>query len=301
MYEAAVIGGGPAGLTAALYLARFRLSVCLADAGGSRAALIPETHNQPLWPAGISGADLLDRMRRHVAKYPVDMLRTEVTEVRRTESGFEIIAGGGRIHSETIILATGVIDRRPRMSELEHSEALRQGLLRYCPICDGYEITDRAIAIVGEGERLFGEAKFLRSYTSRIAVFAETGSVGLSDGQRGELTAMGIEIIGQPADGYRLSHRSLEVLFHEGGREFESLYAALGSVVQSRLAAALGAKLSDEGCLVVDGHQRTSVPGLYAAGDVVIGVDQIGHAVGQAVVAATALRNDLSKRAPALR
>jgi thioredoxin reductase (NADPH) len=300
MYDAAIIGGGPAGLTAALYLARFRLSVFLADAGGSRAALIAETHNQPFWPAGISGDDLLDRMRHHVAKYPVDILRTEVTEIRRTEGGFEIIAGG-QVRAKTIILATGVIDRRPRMSESDHSEALRQGLLRYCPICDGYAIIDRAIAVVGEGDRAYGEAKFLSSYTSRIAVFSESGPVGLSDDQCRDLSAMGIEIIDEPADSYQLRYRSLDVLFREGSRTFESIYAALGSRVQSGLAAGLGAKMSTEGCLIVDEHQRTSVPGLYAAGDVVIGVDQIGHAIGQAGVAATALRNDLCKREPLLR
>jgi len=301
MYDAAVIGGGPAGLTAALYLARFRLSVCLTDAGGSRAALIPKTHNQPLWPEGISGADLLKRMWDHVARYPVDVVRAEVGEIRRTETGFEILTDGGRILAKTIILATGVVDRRPRMSERDHSEALRQGLLRYCPICDGYEISDRAIAVIGEGDTLYGEAKFLRSYTSSIAVFSEGGSVGLSHDQCRDLSAMGIEIIDESAYSYRLAHGSLEVLFREASRTFESIYAALGSVAQSRLAAGLEAEMSAEGCLIVDEHQRTSVPGLYAAGDVVVGVDQIGHAIGQAEVAATALRNDLCEREPLLR
>jgi thioredoxin reductase (NADPH) len=301
VYDAAIIGGGPAGLTAALYLARFHLSVFLADAGSSRAALIPKTHNQPFWPEGISGIDLLDRMRSHLAKYPVDIVRAQVEEIRQSQAGFEVLAGGGRAHSKTIVLATGVIDRRPRISDSDHAEAVQQGLLRYCPICDGYEITDRTIAVVGEGDRLYGEAKFLRSFTSTVAVFSETGSINLLESTRHELTAMGIEIIEEPVNGYRLRDRKLEVLFQERARKFESVYAALGSVMQSRLAAGLGAEISEDVCLVVDGHQRTSVPGLYAAGDVVRGVDQIGHAIGQAEVAATTLRNDLCRRAPLLR
>jgi thioredoxin reductase (NADPH) len=301
MYDAAVIGGGPAGLTAALYLARFRLSVFLADAGNSRTALIPRTHNQPFWPDGISGTDLLERMQSHLAKYPVQFVRAEVAEIRQAEAGFELLVRGSRVHTKAVIVATGVVNRRPRMSPFDHEEALRQGLLRYCPICDGHENTDRTIAVVGEGDRLCGEAKFLRGYTSTVTAFSESGSLGLSKDQRQELTELGIEVIDALIPQYRLRDRALEVRLGPRFRRFESLYAALGSDVRSQLAVAVGAKSTDEGCLVVDEHQRTSVSGLYAAGDVVRGVDQIGHAIGQAVVAATALRNDLCERAPRLR
>jgi thioredoxin reductase (NADPH) len=301
MYDAAIIGGGPAGLTAALYLARFRLSVILCDAGNSRAALIPRTHNQPFWPDGISGTDLLKRMEDHLARYQVDWLRAEVEGIEPAQAGFEVLADGARVRAKAVILATGAIDRRPSMSDADHAAALRQGLLRYCPICDGYEVIGKAIGVLGEGTRLYGEAKFLRCYTSAVTAFSESGSLGLSDDQRRELTAMGILILDEPASAYRLGDGALEVRF--GGRaiKFESVYAALGSEVRSRLAIELGAKVTEEGCLVIDAHQRTSVPGLYAAGDVVIGVDQIGHAIGQATVAATALRNDLCERELVLR
>ncbi len=301
MYDAAVIGGGPAGLTAALYLARFRLSVFVADGADSRASLIPRTHNQPFWPEGISGTDLLERMRSHLAKYPVQFVRAEVAEMRQAEPGFELLVEGARVHTKAVIIATGVVNRRPRMSDFDHNEALRQGLLRYCPICDGYEITDRTIAVVGEGDRLYGEAKFLRSYTSEVTAFSETGSLNLSKEQRKALGEMGIEVLDAPVHRYRVRERALEVWLGSGMRKFDSVYAALGSKVRSSLAVAVGAKATDEGCLVVDEHQRTCVRGLYAAGDVVAGVDQIGHAIGQAAVAATALRNDLCERALLLR
>ncbi len=109
MYDAAVIGGGPAGLTAALYLARFRLSVFVADGADSRASLIPRTHNQPFWPEGISGTDLLERMRSHLAKYPVQFVRAEVAEMRQAEPGFELLVKGARVHSKAVIIATGVV------------------------------------------------------------------------------------------------------------------------------------------------------------------------------------------------
>jgi thioredoxin reductase (NADPH) len=91
------------------------------------------------------------------------------------------------------------------------------------------------------------------------------------------------------------------VKMNGGVRHFDTMYAALGSIIRSHLAVSLNARITEEGCLVVDSHQRTSVPGLYAAGDVVVGIDQIGHAVGQATVAATTLRNDLCERSALLR
>jgi len=97
-----------------------------------------------------------------------------------------------------------------------------------------------------------------------------------------------VEILDLRSESYTLCNGALEVRVGATARRFDSLYAAMGSEVRSHLAVVLGAEVTDEGCLVVDEHQRTSVSGLYAAGDVVKGVDQIGHAIGQATVAATA-------------
>jgi thioredoxin reductase (NADPH) len=116
--------------------------------------------------------------------------------------------------------------------------------------------------------------------------------------QRAELMAGGIEVLDGPATDFRLESDGLSVATAVGRRTFASIYPALGSDVHSTLAKTLGAALADEGCIKVDAHQRTSVPGLYAAGDVVSGLDQISHAMGEAGVAATTLRNDLARKAP---
>jgi thioredoxin reductase (NADPH) len=299
-YDAAVIGGGPAGLTAALYLARYHLSVFVADADQSRAALIPLTRNQPFWPDGISGLGLLDRMRAHVSRYPVDFHRGAVTRLDRSATGFELVADGAAVRAKTVVLATGVESVKPATSDEDHASALRNGALRYCPICDGFEVTDKNVAVVGDGDRLFGEAKFLRSYTSAVTVLSESGTMNLSTQQRAELSKIGVEMIDSPVSGYVLTE-GLSVKMNGGVRHFDTMYAALGSIIRSHLAVSLNARITEEGCLVVDSHQRTSVPGLYAAGDVVVGIDQIGHAVGQATVAATTLRNDLCERSALLR
>jgi thioredoxin reductase (NADPH) len=301
MFDGAVIGGGPAGLTAALYLARYHVSVFLADAGQSRAALIPVTRNQPSWPEGISGLAMLDRMWAHLSRYPVECRRGTATKLVRLQEGFQFEIEDTVVRARSLILATGVESRRPSLSDEDHARALRKGLLRYCPICDGYEVTDLAVGIVGQGDRLFGEAKFLRSYTSSVTVLFEADGPGLRQEQRAELIAIGVEFVEAPALGYVLHDDVIEVLFGSGGRRFDTIYAAFGSKMRSELAVGLGAETTAEGCVIVDAHQRTSIPGLYAAGDVVVGMDQIGHAVGEAAVAATALRNDMCSRAPLLR
>ncbi|UVC12569.1 NAD(P)/FAD-dependent oxidoreductase (plasmid) [Rhizobium sp. TH2] len=301
MVDALVIGGGPAGLTAALYLARFHLSVVLVDAGNSRAAMIPRSHNLPFWPEGISGVDLLRRMREQVVAYPVETIDGLLQDLRPLPAGFEARAEGSSILAKAVILATGVRNRAPSLTERDHADALQRGLLRYCPICDGYEITDKHVAIVGEGDHLYAEAKFLRSYTRSVAICSESGALAVSPTQRQALEAIDIEVIDDRVDQYSPRDGFMELRFGDVTRRFDAVYAAFGPNVRSTLAANVGADVSSEGCVRVDGHQRTSVPGLYAAGDVVLGVDQIGHAIGQAVVAATTLRNDLSDHALLLR
>jgi thioredoxin reductase (NADPH) len=301
MYDVAIVGGGPAGLTAALFLARYHMSVLLADSGESRAALIPMTRNQPFWPDGISGVALLDRMWEHVSRYPVDCHRAHVRGLSKLPEGFEIELGEVAVQAKSVLLATGVVNRRPAIPDDDHATAVRCGLLRYCPICDGFEVTDRSVVVVGEGDRLFGEAKFLRSFTSSLAIGSQAQDLDLTQAQRDELARLGIEIMDGHVSEYLLAGDAIHLRVGGALRRFDTMYAALGTVIRSELAVKLGARVTKEGCLVVDDHQRTSVPRLYAAGDVVYGVDQIAYAVGQATLAATTLRNDAWERVPMVR
>ncbi|WP_349507136.1 FAD-dependent oxidoreductase, partial [Agrobacterium pusense] len=119
-----------------------------------------------------------------------------------------------------------------------------------------------------------------------------------TDSQCARAKSAGIELLDGPCFGYSLKPDLIEVSLPEGARAFASLYPALGTTIRSDLAVSIGADISDEGCPIVDRHQRTSVNGVYAAGDLLLGLDQICHAMGQASVAATSIRNDLAKIAP---
>lgn len=302
MADCLIVGGGPAGLTAAIYAARFRLRTIVIDAGDSRAGLIPCARNQAGFPDGISGVELLDRMRTQARRFAAEVRHGRIVAIEGQTGDF-----AARLDDETavwtraIILSTGVSNHRPDIDDALHALALERGLLRYCPVCDGFEVTDRNVAVIGEGARAVKEATFLRAYTDRVTVIAPGPEATFDAGQKAALATIGAPILAGPPVDFSAEPDGLHVTAAGRRLTFDAVYPALGSTVHSDLAAGLGAQLTADGCIKVDAHQRTGVRGLYAAGDVVIGLDQISHAMGEAGVAATTLRNDLAAAAPQLR
>ena len=295
-----IVGGGPAGLTAAIYLARFRLDILVVDGGKSRAAWIPCTRNVSGFPDGIAGVELLQRMRDQACKYDAKFETEFVTKLERDEQSslFTATTGSGEWDSRAVLLATGVTNRRPPMDEELHDDALARGLVRYCPICDGYEVTDQKVGVIGSDSHGVAEALFLRSFTADITLIAPDKTLHLATEDLEKLKAAKISCVDGPAQAVAISDDFIVVETRADTHTFDTIYPALGSDVHCQLAEQAGARLSPSDCIVVDAHQRTNVPGLYAAGDVVIGLDQISHAMGQGGVAATTIRNDLEKQRP---
>ena len=297
--DCAIIGAGPAGLTAAIYLARFHLTIRLFDCGSSRAAMIPRTHNHAGYPGGIPGPELLARMHRQARDYGATCEAATVTAIDRDGDDFFVRTDRSGLRARTVLLATGVVNHRPTgLDDALHDDALRRGLLRYCPICDGYEVTDARVGVIGTGDHGMREALFLRGYTADVTLIAPDTDHDLDDACRDALDDAGIRRVDGPCGDYRIAGDRLVVRTAEGDLAFDSVYPALGSHIRSELAIAAGARASEDGCLEVDDHQRTSVTGLFAAGDVVKGLDQISHAMGEAGVAATTIRNLLAERRP---
>lgn len=299
MLDCIIVGAGPAGLTAAIYLARFHLKIRLFDCGTSRAALIPCTHNHAGFPDGIAGTELLARMLKQAERYGAERELARVTGIEREDDGFCVRVEAREYRARTVLLATGVINNRPSgIDDALHAEALAKGLLRYCPICDGYEVTDKRVAVIGTGDHGTAEAVFLRGYTSDLTLISPDAEHDIDAQCEARLERAGIERIDGPCGGYAIEDGRLAVDTARGRMSFDSVYPALGSRVRSDLAADAGAMLSEDQCVVVDSHQRTNIPGLFAAGDVVKGLDQISHAMGEGGVAATAIRNYLAELAP---
>jgi thioredoxin reductase (NADPH) len=295
--DCAVVGAGPGGLTAAIYLARYLRDVLVLDDRRSRALWIPRSHNCPGYPEGIPGPDLLDRLRRQAERYGVSFRQERVESLQRSDDGSYILTCGSEtIHAQCVLLATGAEDVQAPIPDLDG--AIRRGVVRHCPTCDAYEVRDRAIAILGAGDCRLQEATLLRSYTSDLTVLSLRRPLEMSEEERSELLSTGVALVDEPvAELVAESEGVCARLAQSGGiLRFDTIYTALGLRGRSELAVRLGAEHDEDGMLIVDDHQRTRVPGLYAVGDVVKGLTQIGVAMGQAAVAASTINSSLERR-----
>lgn len=292
--DCVVVGAGPAGLTAAIYLARFRRDALVIDSGASRAAWIPRSRNHPGFPDGIRGKTLLARMRRQAETYGARIEPGDVRSIRAEADGFTLTTGTTTLQARKVILATGVVDRTPPTPGVQ--DAIARGLIRICPICDGYEVTGQSVAVIGNDAHSAAEALFLTTYSDRVTLVHVTEPEALPADMRQALQAAGVELLEAPVDSLVLDRRQLQALCFAGGRgvrEFDAVYSALGVTPRTQLAVDLGARLDDSGRLFVGDHQETSIPGLYAAGDVVRGLNQISTAEGEGAIAATDVHNAL--------
>jgi thioredoxin reductase (NADPH) len=291
--DALIIGGGPAGLTCAIYLARYRRKVLVVDSGESRAALIPETHNYPGFADGIAGPRLLEALTLQAKTYGVEIISDRITELQPSKAGFEATCSKGIIAARRTVLATGLIDRDLGNPDLQ--EAVGRGLVRYCPICDGFEASDLRIGILGSADDAAVKALFLRTYSRHITLLTLDGKDCPEPISR-ELSEAGIRFPKARVLAFRRQDRQMVASLSDGTLEtFDVIYPVLGCEVRSELAKKLGARHNDTGCLEVDAHQRTNVPGLYAVGDAVSDLHQIAVATGHAAVAATDIHNGLPR------
>src|SRR3954468_16887507 len=193
-----IVGGGPAALTAAIYLARFHLSIRVIDAGNSRASWIPCTRKHAGFPEGISGAERIERMKAQACKYGASVETERVTRLQRADGGFRAAWGSGEATARRGVVAAATRKPQPPMDEALHDEALARGLIRYCPICDGYEVTDKKIGVIGSDSHGVAEALFLRSYTADITLIAPDKALHLKVDDLQRLKAARIDAVDGP-------------------------------------------------------------------------------------------------------
>ena len=287
MIDVAIVGGGPAGLTAAIYLRRFHRSCVVLDSGASRARWIPESNNCPGFPGGVSGVELLRRLRAQADEVSVSFHQARVERVVRVDGGFEVSAQEGSWRARRVMFATGLSDRLPG----EWAEqAIARGALRLCPICDAYEVSDLRIGVFGRGAQIGAHARFLRAYSATVFALPCDGGDGGEEGARARED--GVHWLGR-GDLHFDGERCLYSVPERTPVPFDTVYSYLGAETSAGIAAAAGVQLTEEGEIPVDRHQQTCLDGLYAIGDVVSGLNQIAVAVGQAAVAATHAHNHM--------
>lgn len=296
-WDCLVVGAGPAGLSAALYLARFRRRVLVLHDGTSRTLRIPRTHNVPGFPDGIAGPELIERMTEHATRYGAQVRQAEVVSASRDGDLFELATRDGKLlRAPALILATGLFLKQIPLPEDVHEAAIRAGVLRYCPICDGYEHSGERVGVIGCDEQGAGEALFLRRYSDRVTLvpraFAE-----LDASERDELAKAGIAILEQPVERFAPDAQAMRV-YLRGRSEplvFDVVYPALGCHQRTELAQSLGLTLDENGAVDARAPYGTAVAGLYCVGDIVDGLDQISVAMGHGAIAATRAHNYLRR------
>ncbi len=290
--DCVVVGGGPAGLTAAIYLARYRRRVIVVDSGHSRASLIPRTRNYPGFQDGISGRDLLANLVAQSEKYGVRLIRSEVETLRREEHRFRLTGSGIDLQAARVVMATGLVDVRP---DIDDFDAGAEGsLVRYCPVCDGFEAADRDVAVFGREQQAGRKALFLRTFSRSVTLLVPEGMPDEKEICQ-ELVNADVRIRRGPIRLRQQEGKIVARVAHEPEVSFDLLYPVLGCNVRSDLATRLGAHDTNTGCLLVDAHCQTNVAGLYAVGDVVSDLHQIAVATGHAAIAATRIHNELPR------
>jgi thioredoxin reductase (NADPH) len=290
-----VVGAGPGGLVAATYLTRFHRRIAVVDAGASRARWIPESHNCPGFPFGVSGRDLLAKLRTQAEGYGAEIIAGRIVELRRLGDRFVAADDQGRRYeATTVLLATGIVDRMPPFDgppgELER--AIDSAAVRLCAVCDGYEASDEDIAVYGPVNEAIRHAVFLRTFSRRVTA-VHPGDEEPS-GECAELAReAGVEVLPGALGLRNADGGGCIVSFAGKTHRYDTVYPVLGGDAQSQLALGLGARADDRGELMVDARQETTVDGLYAIGDVVSALNQISVAMGQAAIAASAIHQRL--------
>ena len=291
-YEVVIVGGGPAGLTAALYTTRLGHDAAVINRGGGRAAMMRETHNVIGVPESVSGNEFLATAVDQLESYGTAYHRDFVSDVARTDDGrFRVEAGDVTAVADRVVLATGFSDERP------DPPLPRTGRgLHYCLHCDAYMFVDEPVYVMGHGESAAKVAMIMLNFTDDVDLLTRGESPEWSDETDRQLRAHPVEVVETEIAGVENGEDGwLEALTFEDGtrRSYRGGFAMYGSDYNDDLAADLGCELNDDGTVAVDDHGRTTADGVYAVGDVVPGHNQIPVAMGQGAKAGIAIHYDL--------
>ena len=291
-YEVVVVGGGPAGLTAALYTTRLGHDTAVINRGGGRAAMMRDTHNVIGITEDVSGNELLQTAIEQIQGYGADYHRDFVTDAGRTDDGrIRLEAGDITAVTDRVVLATGFSDGRP------DPPAPRTGRgLHYCLHCDAYMFVDESVYVMGHGDSTAHVAMIMLNFTDDVDVLLDGDEPTWSDETDELVRAHPVDIVEQEVTGVENGDDGwLEALEFENGsrREYRGGFAMYGSEYNTDLAEQLGAELNDDGTVEVDDHGATSAEGVYAVGDMVPGHNQIPVAMGQGAKSGIDIHYDL--------
>jgi thioredoxin reductase len=296
-WDVIIIGGGSAGLSAALMLVRARRRVLVLDGGSPRNGVAPHMHGV-LGRDGWSPLELVATGREEVERYGGVVVSGDVVSAERAEAGFAVALGSGERHlARHIVVATGLRDELPEIPGL--AEQWGTGAV-VCPYCDGWEVRDRRIGVLASGPRSLHQVQLLRQWSAELSYFTNAGD--LADDELAALTARGIAVERRPVAGVEaLADGALRGirLADADVVEVDSIFLAPRFVPHDALLRGLGAAASvvegfgDGTWVDVDAMGRTSVPGVWAVGNVVNPGASVPVAAGAGNLAGAAINGEL--------
>ena len=292
-FDVVVVGGGPAGLSGALVLARARLSVALVDAGEPRNAAAPHMHGF-LGRDGLSPLDLVRAGREEIARYGVAVHEGTARAAVRDGDGFRVELGrGGGLRCRRLLLATGVRDRLPPLAGIEDLYGVS---VHHCPFCDGWEEADRPLAVHGRGGVGARFAIKMKRWSDDV-VLVTNGPSRLRLADRERLERYGIAVRSELIERLEGEDGRLRRIVFADGEPLprEALFFVARPQQRSDLAERLGARFTSKGMVRADHRQATDVPGLYVAGDATRDVQLAVVAAAEGVKAAVAIVADLDE------
>jgi len=278
-YEVVVVGGGPAGKTAALYTTRLGHRTALVNRGGGRAAMMQEVHNLIGVREETSGVEFLQVGDEQLEEYGCDLHRDMVTSCSREDGAFRLAGNSAEYTAEAVVLATGFNDVRP------DPPLPRTGRgLHYCLHCDAHMFVDEPVYVMGYGESAAHVAGIMLNFTDEVDLLTRGDTPEWSDQTAASLGAHPIDVVHEDVTGVQNGEDGwLKALEFEDGtvREYRGGFAMYGAEYNNGLARELGCEINDDGTIEVGDHGATSVDGVYAVGDCTPGHNQIPVALGQ--------------------
>jgi thioredoxin reductase (NADPH) len=292
-WDVIVVGGGLAGLSAAIYLGRAKRDVLVLDEGKSMARWEPDVQNYLGFPDGIAGSELLLRGHEQAEQYGARFLNENVMELRRAESNvFHVVAEHGVNETRRLLLATGIHHLPPQIHGVE--ECLGHSMF-FCKDCDGVRCEGKCIGIFGWNDEAVEYALGMLLYSACVSVFLDGHEPHWSATHEQWLKDYEIPVYPNPVTD--VHHLDGQVQWLELGGdvrvELDALFTTRGDVYHNKLARMLGAETNAHGEILVNDKMETTVPGLYAAGCVTPANCQMIIAAGEGAIAAQAINRSL--------
>ncbi|HEY3331111.1 MAG TPA: NAD(P)/FAD-dependent oxidoreductase [Capsulimonadaceae bacterium] len=268
MHDALIIGGGPAGLSAAVYLGRFRRRVLVLDEGKGRSSFSQINENYLGFPDGVSTRELRELGRKQAERFGAEFADCVVEAIERTEMGFVARCGDRDYEGLTVLFATGVCDIWPDIAGIERW--IGCGVF-WCITCDGFHAIDKRIVCLGNDDEAATTALQFLLYTREVTLIVDPGHDRISDLKRAELVKYGVGLVSGHASSIEASSdgSSIAAICLEGGQRLECdmIFSLLGVTPNTGMAKELDVTTDEQGYIEIDDEGYTNVPGVFAAGD----------------------------------